>query len=62
MKKVYTLLLVALCLVAVGCKQQQKPSDMKFRPLGNTGLMVSDSQNACGILTAVCPRRGIAPA
>ena len=48
MKKVYTLLLAALCFVAVGCKQQQKPSDMKFRPLGNTGLMVSEISIGCG--------------
>lgn len=48
MKKVYTLLLAALCLVAVGCKQQQKQTDMKFRPLGNTGLMVSEISIGCG--------------
>ena len=48
MKKVYTLLLAALCLVAVGCKQQQKQTDMKVRPLGNTGLMVSEISIGCG--------------
>ena len=48
MKKVYTILLAALCLVAVGCKQQQKQTDMKFRPLGNTGLMVSEISIGCG--------------
>lgn len=48
MKKVYTLLLAALCLVAVGCKQQQKQTDMQFRPLGNTGLMVSEISIGCG--------------
>ncbi len=47
MKKIYTLLLAALCLVAVGCKQQ-KQTDMKFRPLGNTGLMVSEISIGCG--------------
>ena len=48
MKKVYTLMLAALCLVAIGCKQQQKQSDMNFRPLGNTGLMVSEISIGCG--------------
>ncbi len=48
MKKVYTILLAALCLVAVGCKQQPKPSDMQYRPLGNTGLMVSEISIGCG--------------
>ena len=48
MKKVYTLALATLCLVAVGCKQQQKQTDMKFRPLGNTGLMVSEISIGCG--------------
>ena len=48
MKKVYTLLLAILCLVVVGCKQQQKQTDMKFRPLGNTGLMVSEISIGCG--------------
>ncbi len=48
MKKVYTILLAALCLAAVGCKQQPKPSDMQYRPLGNTGLMVSEISIGCG--------------
>lgn len=48
MKKVYTLALATLCLVAVGCKQQQKHTDMKFRTLGNTGLMVSEISIGCG--------------
>ena len=48
MKKVYTFFLAALSLVAVGCKQQQKQTDMKFRPLGNTGLMVSEISIGCG--------------
>nr|MCR5065624.1 aldo/keto reductase [Bacteroidales bacterium] len=34
---------------AIGCKQQaEKQSDMKFRPLGNTGLMVSEISIGCG--------------
>ena len=41
MKKIYSLLLVTLSLMAMGCKQQQeKKTDMQFRELGNTGLMV----------------------
>ena len=49
MKRVYATLLAALCLVAVGCRQQQeKKSDMQYRPLGNTGLMVSEISIGCG--------------
>lgn len=49
MKSVYATLLAALCLVAVGCRQQQeKKSDMQYRPLGNTGLMVSEISIGCG--------------
>ena len=48
MKKVYTFLVAAICLVAVGCKQQQKQTDMMYRPLGNTGLMVSEISIGCG--------------
>ena len=44
--------LITLCAVAsmifAGCKQQQKQTDMKFRPLGNTGLMVSEISIGCG--------------
>ena len=50
MKKLYTLAMAALCLVAVGCrgKQPEKKSDMQYRPLGNTGLMVSEISIGCG--------------
>lgn len=49
MKKFYTFVMAALCIAAIGCKQQaEKQSDMKFRPLGNTGLMVSEISIGCG--------------
>lgn len=49
MKKIYTLLMVAFCLAAVSCKQQpEKKTDMQYRPLGNTGLMVSEISIGCG--------------
>ncbi len=50
MKKVYTLILALLCLVAVGCKQKQatKNSNMNYRPLGATGLEVSEISIGCG--------------
>lgn len=39
----------ALCLVATGCRQQhEKKTDMQYRPLGNTGLMVSEISIGCG--------------
>jgi predicted aldo/keto reductase-like oxidoreductase len=50
MKKIYTLLMAALCLAAVGCKQAapEKTTDMKYRPIGNTGLEVSEISIGCG--------------
>ena len=48
MKKVMITLLAAVAMMMVGCKQQQKQTDMKFRPLGNTGLMVSEISIGCG--------------
>ena len=44
------LVVVALVLVsATGCKQQQqKQTAMNYRPLGNTGLMVSEISIGCG--------------
>ncbi len=48
-KRIYATLLAALCLAAVGCHQQPgKKTDMQFRPLGNTGLMVSEISIGCG--------------
>ena len=53
MKKIYTLLLAALCLFAVGCKQKQaetaeRQTAMQYRPLGATGLEVSEISIGCG--------------
>lgn len=49
MKKFYSFVMAALCIAAIGCKQKaEKQSDMKFRPLGNTGLMVSEISIGCG--------------
>lgn len=48
MKKIYTLLLAALCLAAVGCNKTEKTTDMKYRPLGATGLVVSEISIGCG--------------
>ena len=53
MKKIYILLLAALCLFAVGCKQKQaetaeRQTAMQYRPLGATGLEVSEISIGCG--------------
>ena len=49
MKQIRFFTLLALCaaLSLVGCKQQTKPTSMKYRPLGNTGLMVSEISIGC---------------
>ena len=53
MKKIYTFLLAALCLFGVGCKQKQaetaeRQTAMQYRPLGATGLEVSEISIGCG--------------
>ena len=46
MKRIYLLLAAALMFAACGTKEKQ--TNMKFRPLGNTGLMVSEISIGCG--------------
>ncbi len=46
-KTILTLCAIVL-LTVVGCKQPENQTDMKFRPLGNTGLMVSEISIGCG--------------
>ena len=48
MKKIF-LAFAAAAVMLAGCRQQQeKKSDMQYRPLGNTGLMVSEISIGCG--------------
>ena len=48
MKKLYIILMAAFCMMAISCKQQEKKTNMNYRPLGNTGLMVSEISIGCG--------------
>ncbi len=46
MKRIFLLLAAALMFASCGTKE--KKTNMKFRPLGNTGLMVSEISIGCG--------------
>lgn len=48
MKNLYIPLLAVLCVMAIGCRQAEKKTNMNYRPLGNTGLMVSEISIGCG--------------
>ena len=48
MNKTILTLCTTVLLTIVGCKQPENQTDMKFRPLGNTGLMVSEISIGCG--------------
>lgn len=47
MKKIHIILFAALCVVSTSCKHEKK-NNMTYRPLGNTGLMVSEISIGCG--------------
>lgn len=48
MKNLYIPLLAVLCVMAIGCRRAEKKTNMNYRPLGNTGLMVSEISIGCG--------------
>ncbi|MBR1850318.1 MAG: aldo/keto reductase [Bacteroidales bacterium] len=50
MKTKFNLLvvLVAMCIVTAGCHRNDRKTDMNYRALGNTGLMVSEISIGCG--------------
>ena len=49
-RKVYALIIAVICLVAMSCqnRQPENTTSMQYRPLGNTGLMVSEISIGCG--------------
>ena len=48
MRRITILLLTFVTLAFTACHNQQKQTSMTYRPLGNTGLMVSDISIGCG--------------
>ncbi len=50
MKKhqLFALLAIFVAIVSTGCKHPVKETNMQFRPLGNTGLSVSEISIGCG--------------
>ena len=48
MRRITILLLTFVTLAFTACHNQQKQTSMTYRPLGNTGLEVSEISIGCG--------------